>query len=279
MKRLKVNNDSQLSLFSGFDCLPWLPSERRLSGRIQLGLLRDVWQNMCNLPFHTMRALHMTSPIGSTHVLHRIDVVTNNEVTTMSIQTDEMGIVSSLGEEPAIYIEHTDINGTILYHSMWFKNGVLHRDNSAAFVIDVLYNKKCVNQMSIWCTKGVVHNDNGPAVISIHDNGCKSEYWVYLGRIHRLGDKPAIVFTDESGIVTQSEWYFADKLDRLNGPAVESILTRKGIHISMWYVGGVLHNANGPAKCTRDSKDQTNLNEYFLWGKKVPKKVFEQMTG
>ncbi len=155
-------------------------------------------------------------------------------------------------------------NGTL---TVWFYNGVLHRDDLPAMI-----HKTNNNYTETWYNHGKIHRDHDkPAIVSrditmqwyrhgkLHrDNDLPAvewhyvKYWYMNGEIHRGDDKPAAVYTNGT-----KEWYWHGKQHRDNDlPAYEGFGGDKH-----WYLHGVCHREVGPAIVN-------GVNEsYYIQGK------------
>jgi len=109
--------------------------------------------------------------------------------------------------------------------SVWYKNGVLHRDNDLPALI------KLDNEI-IWYKNGHIHRDNDlPAII----NRLNDKSWYKNGLLHRDNDYPAVM-TCSSSLM----WYKNGLLHRDNDlPAV-----KRYDGTLMWYKNGILQRDN-----------------------------------
>jgi hypothetical protein len=81
-----------------------------------------------------------------------------------------------------------------------------------------------------WFLWGKRHNENGPARIS----------WAWTDDIVK---KPIFDLNGER--VWNEQWYFSDKIHRIDGPAN---IIRGGGGYEGWYENGILHKIDGPAE-------------------------------
>lgn len=135
------------------------------------------------------------------------------------------------------------INGLVIKDEfeIWYKNGLIHRDNDLPAVIDNEY------KINIWCKNGLVDRKNGYAICS-SDEPDEYNVWMEGGVIVR-NNGPAITFNgEEIDPFTKDSvesiiklWINNNKLHRINGPAYESG------YLEMWFKEGVLHRLDGHA--------------------------------
>ena len=103
-------------------------------------------------------------------------------------------------------------------------NGRLHSENDFPALEEDNY--------MAWYRDGKLHREGDrPAVICLDG----SRYWFINGKLHRDGDLPAIEF-----VHLYKQWYKNGKLHRELGPAVEWSKGEKH-----WYVNGKLHRKLG----------------------------------
>jgi len=124
-----------------------------------------------------------------------------------------------------------DLPAVIMYNDslfIWMKEGRVHRDNGKPAIECPMFKR--------WFINGVLHREIGPAVI-----GKDGYEWFQHGKLHSIGDSPAIIRVEG-----QMEWYKNGLLHRDNGPAVID-----GIRME-WYKNGKRHRDDGPAVIDQD---------------------------
>jgi antitoxin component YwqK of YwqJK toxin-antitoxin module len=135
------------------------------------------------------------------------------------------------------------------YTRMWFKDGVLHRDNNSPAYIDS-------SNSVLWMIDGLLHRDDDLPAIIMSDG---TKIWYQKGQIHRGDDKPAIVKANETQVWYQNGVMYREKgsviirevekeligdTSQLNSVNDEPALTLKN-GTKMWYKNGELHRDNG----------------------------------
>ena len=114
-----------------------------------------------------------------------------------------------------------------------------------------------------WRRYGKLHRDGDkPAVILAGG----TQMWYKNGVKHRDGDKPAYLFLNGE-ITTVAKWYKNGGLHRSDGkPAHIRKFKDSGTKIYEWYVEGKRHRLDGPAVVPIDA--MTRKTEYWLQGVK-----------
>ena len=168
----------------------------------------------------------------------------------------------------------------------WWQYGQRHRE----------YNQPAVHRSSghqEWWLRGRLHRRQGPTIIDSYGN----QSWHQHGRLHSMTHPVKVLRFDGFKFHETSKkvWMLGDLECRLDGPAITASRYqcwmqfgkehRSGSHKSTsrtfhtngtvtknWRVAGRLHRIEGPAVSTKYSNQD---DEYWLFGKKVSKQVFE----
>jgi hypothetical protein len=128
------------------------------------------------------------------------------------------------------------------YSTVWYKNGLLHREDGPAVQHTTGTNE--------WWVNGKRHRVDGPAVEQA--DGTK-EWWIN-GKLHRE-DGPAIIY--ETGTL---EWYLNGCYHRIDGPAIETSSGGKS-----WYINGNLHREDGPAIIDMDGNKAWFFKNFLVF--------------
>lgn len=111
---------------------------------------------------------------------------------------DMKGRYSRTGDLPA-YVDYCPNSGNPIYQR-WYRNGEHHRDDQKP---------------------ATVANSADASIIL-------AEHYAVAGGFHREGDKPAVIFRDQAGRVTERQFWRGGQLHRVSGPAIECFDTSTG---------------------------------------------------
>ncbi len=126
--------------------------------------------------------------------------------------------------------------------------------------IQILTKKKEHTDCVVYLLDGMLHRKDGPAITHNWkaDTSDSIEEWYILGKLHRKGDLPAIIW--ETG---RKEWYKNGKLHRKGD--LPAVIWETGTE--EWWKRGKMHRKKGPSfKCLSGYK------EWWIHGKKIEKK-------
>lgn len=114
-----------------------------------------------------------------------------------------------------------------------------------------------------WTKDGVVHRVDAPAVIyrSIETDRIIQEEWYHHGLLHRIGDKPARIYQNQS--INILEWFEDGAAHRIGKPAIYETNARGEISREEWFVYGDQHRENYPALIIRDT--ETEIIHFEAW--------------
>ena len=186
-----------------------------------------------------------------------------------SLENKEMNILHRDYDLPAV-IEYL-MNGDI-YKMIWYKEGVMHRDNDKPAEICLFKNESTI---VMWYKDGKLHRDNDkPANISYYSNRKPvGEAWFQNGKQHREGDKPADIRYTINGMITTQTWYHYGNVHRAGDKPADMWYfndTNK-IHSLSWRKENkpfrtkgnphyIEYNINGGIKIKRYLKDEINID-------------------
>lgn len=120
---------------------------------------------------------------------------------------------------------------------IYIKDGMLHREDGPAFLINTRYNYSC-----IYYKHNKVHREDGPASIKYSCNKKENKImWVVNGKIHKTDGPSSIVVRYENNNVYYKEtWFFNGIVHRVDEPAITEKLNNEIIS-EKWYTNNVFY--------------------------------------
>jgi len=158
---------------------------------------------------------------------------------TCTKRTFKDGKLHSYDDKPISY----------LLDDVWYDNGLVHRDNGPAVVR--------FDGMKRYYKHGKPHRELGQPVIEFPDG---SEVYMTDEKIHRDGDKPAIILNANNGLFVDDkkkiEYAIFSKHEELYDILINMGLFKINGIIKYWFKKG---------KLTRDDGPVIETNDYIIW--------------
>jgi hypothetical protein len=157
------------------------------------------------------------------------------------------GRLHSTDDQPAF--EHFDRNGQIV-EQRWAKEGNWHRDKGPSVIEYDDIGGKAKEEYHRWFGwgSGLLHStDDHPAVIEYRYGTITKQAWYDYDKLHREGDKPALLEWADDGTSITVGYYNRGSLDRENGPALVERDLEAMTETEMWVRNDTTYREDGPA--------------------------------